>query len=323
LDYGAISITVQALGKTITLSVDPDNLVSTIRTQLKNAEGIEGAYQLTLAGQKVVETKTISAAGIKDGSVIVVDYTVITIKVKVGIKTVDIQVDPDNKVSTIKDALKEKEGVAQSSITLKNAGAVMDGEKTVNGAGLREGSTITADFKTISITVDVQGRLVEVSVDPDNKVSTIKDKVLQKEGIAAGRYKLVMAGATLNETKTINEVGIRAGATVTADFSSIQVHVKIGAQTLDIDVDPDNKVSTIREKVTAKLGADLGAYTLKKGATVLDLEQTIYAAGIRAGETITADYNSISITVEAQDQEYELQVDPDNKVSTIKDKLKT
>jgi hypothetical protein len=224
-DYNTISITVQALGKTITLSVDPDNLVSTIRTELKNAEGIEGAYQLTRAGQKVEETKTIHAAGIKDGSVIVVDYTVITIKVKIGTyesaRTVDIQVDPDNKVSTIKDALKEKEGVAQTSITLKKDGAVMDGEKTINGAGLKEGSTITADFKTISITVDVQGKLVEVSVDPDSKVTTIKDKVKEKEGIAIGRYKLLKGGEPLDESKTINAAGIKAGATVVADFSSI------------------------------------------------------------------------------------------------------
>jgi hypothetical protein len=321
VDYNTISITVNALGKTISMSVDPDNKVSTIRTELKNTEGIEGAYQLTLAGQKVDETKTINNAGIKEGSVIVVDYTVITLKVKIGTKTIDVQVDPDNKVSTIKDAIKEKEGVEQSAITLKKGSETLDGEKTIQGAGLKEGTEITADFTAISVTVDIDGKKVEVSVDPDNKVSAIKEKIKAKEDIDASRYKLVKGGETLDEGKTIHNSGIKAGATLTADFNTISIKVKLGTKTLDIDVDPDNKVETIKTAIKEK-EPEAGAYTLKKGETTLDLQKTIYAAGIRAGSTITADFNSIKVTVEVGSEEYELEVDPDEKVSTIKDKLK-
>lgn len=44
MDYGSISISVSAQGKNISLEVDPDNLVSTIRTELKDKEGVEGDY---------------------------------------------------------------------------------------------------------------------------------------------------------------------------------------------------------------------------------------------------------------------------------------
>jgi hypothetical protein len=52
---------------------------------------------------------------------LVVDYTVISIKVKIGTKTLNLTVDPDNQVSTIKDAIKEKENVPKDSITLKKS----------------------------------------------------------------------------------------------------------------------------------------------------------------------------------------------------------
>jgi hypothetical protein len=53
---------------------------------------------------------------------------------------------------------------------------------------------------------------------------------------------------------------------------------------------------------------------LKKGSIVLDDTKTIYASGIVSGTVITADYNSISITVQIGEEEVELAVDPDNKV---------
>jgi hypothetical protein len=52
--------------------------------------------------------KTISKSGIKTGAVLVADYAEISIKYKILGKTVTINVDPDNAVSTIKDAIKTK-----------------------------------------------------------------------------------------------------------------------------------------------------------------------------------------------------------------------
>jgi hypothetical protein len=152
-------------------------LVSTIRTELKNTHGVDGAYQLTLAGVAVTETLTIDQANIRDGSTLVVDYNVINIKVKIGTKTIDISVDPDNQVSTIKDAIKEKENVAKETITLKKATQVLVDTQTIQASGIVEGTIITADFNSISVTVDIDGKMVIVNVDPDNLVKTIKDKI--------------------------------------------------------------------------------------------------------------------------------------------------
>jgi hypothetical protein len=69
---------------------------------------------------------------------------------------------------------------------------------------------------------------VVVNVDPDNTVKTIKDKIKATENIEATGYKLVKGGVTLDDTKTIADSGIVAGATIVADFNSISISVKLG-----------------------------------------------------------------------------------------------
>jgi hypothetical protein len=41
------------------------------------------------------------------------------------------------------------------------------------------------DYKNIDITVDIQGKKISINVDPDAKVSTIKDKINEKENLTS------------------------------------------------------------------------------------------------------------------------------------------
>jgi hypothetical protein len=47
-----------------------------------------------------------------------------------------VKVDPDNKVKTIRDAIKEAEQIAITGYSLKFNGQVLDEEKTIAAAGL-------------------------------------------------------------------------------------------------------------------------------------------------------------------------------------------
>jgi hypothetical protein len=48
---------------------------------------------------------------------------------------------------------------------------------TIYASGIRAGSVITADYSSIAVTVDIDGKMVVVNVDPDNTVKTIKDAI--------------------------------------------------------------------------------------------------------------------------------------------------
>jgi hypothetical protein len=62
-----------------------------------------------MGGKKLVDGRTIFESGIKQGSVIILDYENIDIKLKLPSgKTIKISVDPDNKIESIRDAVKER-----------------------------------------------------------------------------------------------------------------------------------------------------------------------------------------------------------------------
>jgi len=232
-DYTAIKVKVDIDGKIVEVSVDPDNTVKTIKDKIKEKEGLEGGYKLVKGGVTLEDTKTIADSGITGGSTVVADFNTITIQVKLGTKTFSVDVDPDNKVKTIKDAIKEKQEVEGTVYTLKKGAEVLDDNKSIFDSGIKAGTLITADYNVITVKVDIDDKIVEVSVDPDNTIQTIKDQIKQKEGLEGG-YKLVKGGEVLEDTKTIADAGIKSGQTITADFKSIGIKIKLGTKTFDI-----------------------------------------------------------------------------------------
>jgi predicted small secreted protein len=169
-------------------------------------------------------------------------------------------------------------------------------------SGIKAGTIVTADLNAIKIKVDIDGKVVEVNVDPDNKVKVIKDKIKAAENIEGTRYKLVKGGVTLDDTKTIYESGITKDATVVANFNSISIQVKLGTKTFAVDVDPDNKVKTIKDAIKEIQSVEGTVYTLKVATVTLDDNKSIFDSGIKAGTIVTADYNGITVKVDIDDK---------------------
>ena len=254
VDYTVITITVDVLDENKTLSVDPDDKVSTIRTKLV-AQGVQNeGYSLVVGGTKLVETLTIAKAGIKSGTIVVVDYADISINYKIQGRTQNISVDPDNKVQTIRDAIKEKENISIDGFDLKVSNQVLNSNITIYEAGIRAGSIIEVDYRGISINVQVpSGQVITIFVDPDATVSTIKNRISVETHIQITRFTITIDGRALVDTQTIYEAGIRAGSTIKVDMSNFNVNVKLpSGQIFKVSVDPDSKISTIKDQVMAQ-----------------------------------------------------------------------
>jgi phage gp45-like len=111
---------------------------------------------MSKAGVPITDTSvTIRAAGIHAGETIVIDYGEISIKVKKPSgQLIIVKVDPDNKVKTIRDAIKEAEQIAITGYSLKFNGQVLDEEKTIAAAGLQGDDTVTMDYAQITIYIN-------------------------------------------------------------------------------------------------------------------------------------------------------------------------
>jgi hypothetical protein len=58
-----------------------------------------------------------------------------------------------------------------------------------------------------------------------------------------------MGSVTLDDTKSIFDSGIKANTVITADYNTINVKVEIDGKQVDISVDPDNTVKTIKDQI--------------------------------------------------------------------------
>lgn len=86
-----------------------------------------------------------------------------------------------------------------------------------------------------------------------------------------------MNSQVLVSTKTIYESGITANSTITVDIKNINIKVKITeGQTEKIEVDPDNLLKTVKDKLKDEHDIDPAKYNLKLGGTVLNDTKTIY-----------------------------------------------
>jgi predicted DNA binding protein len=133
---------------------------------------------------------------------------------------------------------------------------------------------------------------------------------------------LKKAGVVLDDNKSIFDSGIVANTVVTADYNTIAITVTVDGTDVAVSVDPDNTVATIKDQVKAQKSIDIARYKLVKGGVALQDTAKIADQGIVAGTKLVADFNTIQISVTMGSQTYQISVDPDNKVSTIKTALK-
>lgn len=60
----------------------------------------------------------------------------------------------------------------------------------------------------------ISGKTRTIEVTPNETIGSLKQKIQEKEGIAAGEQRLVYAGKNLEDDKSIADAGIQAESTV-------------------------------------------------------------------------------------------------------------
>ncbi|KAI9219166.1 ubiquitin-like protein 1 [Blastocladiella britannica] len=58
------------------------------------------------------------------------------------------------------------------------------------------------------------GKEIEIDVNPDDKITRVKEKVEEKEGIPPPQQRLIFGGKQMADDKTISELNVQAGSTL-------------------------------------------------------------------------------------------------------------
>lgn len=100
---------------------------------------------------------------------------------------------------------------------------------------------------------------------------------------------------------------------------NIQVKVPSKNETLDFVVERSDTIESIKARISADTNIDQNLIRIRLNGVELTNAQRVDETDIREGSLITATLNQIKVTVELPNETLELNVDPADKVMTIKD----
>ena len=141
-----------------------------------------------------------------------------------------------------------------------------------------------------------------------------------KSQVPVDHQRLFLRGAELDDEKTVKEQNITEGNTLTLMTGyNIQVKVPSKNETLDFVVERSDTIESIKARISADTNIDQNLIRIRLNGVELTNAQRVDETDIHEGSLITATLNQIKVTVELPNETLELNVDPADKVMTIKD----
>lgn len=145
---GGMQIFIETLiGKVITLDVDSSDTIATIKKKIRNASNIAvDTQELVYAGTKLKDKNTLADYNVKSGSTIDLVLRLrggmqIFVKTLSG-KTITLEVDPFETVSSVKDKIEFREGILPGLQRLVYAGKELQNDKTLFDYDIDKDSTL-------------------------------------------------------------------------------------------------------------------------------------------------------------------------------------
>jgi hypothetical protein len=317
-------------GKKLTLTLDQTETIGNIKESIVAACGIPVERQVLTFQDTLLNDPdaTLVGCGIPDQSELKVE----PFRIPITVKTMDgvihsLQVDPTDYLTSVKQQLAERTGIAPNNQNLTLQGAPLDDLKTVSENGIAAESQVEMEPKVMNLNVTLPGgKIAVVAALPSDTVEDLKEKIANQTGLAVPRQVIKVAEQTMPVDQPLRDLGLNDGSDIVVDLFQIPVQVKtMDGKSILLMIEPSKYLSDMKRQLEAESGLHAGNMQLSRddedgNAEVLDNDmKTAQDYDIRANAVLDLVPKKMPIQVRLPgEKEIKVEISPSDSADVIK-----